>query len=92
MAGPLSGVGGQQIPLSTTYQPGQGLSSARRDESQQAKQNKIQPVGGETGQAQKADTQNQRQTSSQGSALSAPRENLLEQASNRRGSLLDVTV
>lgn len=96
MAGPLSGVGSgqQQIALATPFQPGQGPGAIRRDENQQARDNRIQPQGSEAGQAQASNAQNQNsKNGSEQSLISNLKQVSGEQnTSAKRGSVLDITV
>ena len=92
MAGPLAGVGQQQIPLSTPFQPGGANNGAQvRQGCEQApapqQTNEIGPQGAPTNQTQQsnADSNNQRFAASEISAAD-------ESGDQRRGSLIDIQV
>ena len=91
MAGPLSGVGGQQqAPITNTFQPGgqSGSVSARQAEEQTPKENVVQPRNAAAADSQKSETRNQKPEFDSG----AKAQEFSAGGSQERGSLLDVVV
>ncbi len=84
MAGPLNGLGsGQTIPLSNTFQPGHNNDQVRPDDNKKAQDNVVQARGSQAASSQKSETQN----------FSATRRASNDDSgSQKRGSLLDITV
>lgn len=87
MAGSLSGVGQPQVPLSQPFQPG-GSEQTRQVKEQESQDNKIQVRGTENARKSE-DSQNVRQASK---SLSASVSNNDSGESQKRGSLVDITV
>ena len=91
MAGPLNGLGGQQIPLANTFQPSQNSAQVRAQEERQPEEKKVQPRGTAAAESQDTESRNDGVLQERiAAALSA------EQASGRdevrRGSVVDITV
>ncbi len=85
MAGPLNGIGGQQIPLATPFQPGQQV---RPQDEKTPKQDKIQPQGAQANQAQTTD----RNPKDLQSLLNDLRSIVSDDGEPRRGSVVDITI
>lgn len=90
MAGPLNGLGGQQIPLANTFQPSQNSAQVRQQE-REPEEKKVQPRGTAASESQDTESRNDGVLQERiAAALSA------EQASGRdevrRGSVVDITV
>lgn len=92
MAGPLAGIGQQQVPLSTPFQPGganNGTQQVRQggDQAPPQQSNQVRAQGAPTNQTQQsnADSNNQRFAASEISATD-------DSADQRRGSLVDIQV
>jgi len=87
MAGPLNGIGGQQIPFATSFQPGQQNSQQVRpqQEDRTPKPNQVQPPNTQAAQSNESETRNSRDLQS-----------LLREAEatggRGRGSVVDLTV
>lgn len=84
MAGPLNGLGtAQTIPLSNTFQPGQGAENRKASEEDKTKRAQAQDFSTQSSQNRKDDVLRARQVSE----VREAREN-----DERRGSLVDITV
>jgi hypothetical protein len=87
MAGPLNGIGGQQYPFATSFQPGQqqGAPVRPQNDDKTPKPNQVQPPNTQAAQSKNSDTRNSRDLSG-----------LLKdaEATDRkdRGSVVDITV
>lgn len=101
MAGPLTGVGGQQqIPLATNFQPGQnsGVSNQevrqQNQDSQSQPENVVQPEGTSASATQNTETGNQDVTSGRQNETVVAQSSSEQQGSGGegRGSVLDITV
>ncbi len=97
MAGPLSGIGqGQQIPLATSFQPGQSNVTQVRpqnEDGRDTKANQVEPQGTQAAGAQNSETGNQDVVRSRREDVSSSRSgDTSGDASARRGSLVDITV
>lgn len=94
MAGPLSGVPGQPIPLSSPYSPGQTpAEQVRTAQDQQPAPNQVQPQNAPAAQTQEsqAETENDGDRDDRiQQALSSISEE--DRATTRRGSVVDITV
>ena len=91
MAGPISGLTSQNIPLSSPFQPGQNTGQVRTQENQQPQENRVQPQSAAAASAQ--DSQNAKRDEDR----REDRENLNKAAidlrgEQRRGSLVDISV
>jgi len=96
MAGPLTGIGPQQqLPISNTFQPGQGATQqqqVRESEDQQPRQNVVQPQGSAAAaETQRADSDNTDVGQRELGVSLASNE---DESSNTggRGSLIDISV
>jgi hypothetical protein len=91
MAGPLSGLQGQTVPLSSPYQPGQNPAQQVRARADQVPEdNRVQPQN-----AAAADTQDSQSSRREDKEYDQRRADSLsdeERASARRGSLVDIKV
>ena len=93
MAGPLAGIGQQQVPLSTPFQPGGANNGAQQvrqggEQSPPPQQtNEVRPQGAPTNETQQAnsDPSNQRFAASEISASD-------DSGDQPRGSLIDIQV
>ncbi len=86
MAGPLTGLGQTQVPLSTPYQPGNAQQPIRQDNS--GKQtDQVRPQGAPTNQTQKSETQN-----AQPEKFVLAEGSTQESGDTRRGSLVNLSV
>lgn len=92
MAGPLAGIGQQQVPLSTPFQPGGANNGAQQvrqggDQAPAPQTNEVRPQGAPTNQTQQsnADPNNQRFAASEISASD-------DSGDQPRGSLIDIQV
>lgn len=94
MAGPLAGIGQQQVPLSTTLQPGGANNGAQQQVRQNDEQtptpqqtNEVRPQGAPTNETQQsnAESNNERFAASEVSASD-------DSGDQRRGSLIDIQV
>jgi hypothetical protein len=85
MAGPLNGIGGQQIPLATPYQPGQNGSQVRQQTDREPQPNRVSPPGAQAAQSQESETRNSRDLRS----LLQDTEALPQRA---RGNVVDLTI
>jgi hypothetical protein len=92
MAGPLAGIGQQQVPLSTPFQPGGANNGAQQvrqggDQAPPQQTNEVRPQGAPTNETQQsnADSNNQRFAASEISASD-------DSGDQRRGSLVDIQV
>lgn len=92
MAGPLAGIGQQQVPLSTPFQPGGANNGAQQvrqggDQTPPQQTNQVRAQGAPTNQTQQsnADSNNQRFAASEISASD-------DSGDQRRGSLVDIQV
>jgi len=87
MAGPLNGIGGGQIPLATTFQPGQQNAQVRQQDDRTPKPDQVQAKGTQPAQSQQTETRNPKDL-----------QNLLKdlisttEGESRRGSVVDITV
>lgn len=91
MAGPLSGLGAQQVPLSSPFQPGQGNAQpVRNNPEQKPEDNRVQPQKAAAAPSQRADSENKARAKTEDSG--AFRAALSDGAEQRRGSLVDITV
>lgn len=85
MAGPLSGIGGQQIPLATPFQPGQNGSQVREQNDRDPKPNRVQPQGFQPAQSQESETRNSKDLR----GLFQEAETLPQRS---RGNVVDITI
>ncbi len=95
MAGPLSGIAGQQqVPLSQTSQLDQNNAQVRRNEDEREPEaNRVQPQGTASAETQNTETNNQNNLQQQADELLSANQNEFgEQEATRRGSLVDVVV
>ena len=95
MAGPLSGIAGQQqVPLSQPSQLDQNNAQVRRNDEQQPEENRVQPQGTASAETQNTETNNQNNLQQQADDLLAASGNEDSQQSEtaRRGSLIDVVI
>ncbi|MAE52134.1 MAG: hypothetical protein CMH27_10025 [Micavibrio sp.] len=91
MAGPLAGIGQQQVPLSTPFQPGGGNGADQQvrqggDQAPAPQTNDVRPQGAPTNQTQQSneDPGNQRFASAEVSSD--------DSGNQRRGSVIDIQV
>ena len=96
MAGPISGIGSQQIPLSQPYQPG-GSDQTRevRQDSQDAKENTIQSRNAQSAQTQEANSNDNQQDTSSRNDEKSNLNTITANAQNteqRRGSVVNLVV
>lgn len=87
MAGPLNGLGGQQVPTVNPFQPGQANTDVRQREDVQARENLVQPQGTEPAQVQENQTQDQDLA-----ANLRTDGDVVQAQSQERGSLVDILV
>ncbi len=95
MAGPLSGIAGQQqVPLSQSSQVDQNNTQVRQREEREPEENRIQPQGTAAAETQNTETNNQNNLQEQADELLAANQSEGGQQSEtaRRGSLIDVVV
>lgn len=88
MAGPLNGLGGQQIPLATTYKPGQNDTQLRAQE-ERPDNKKVRSRNAPTEISQPVSKQDELLEQRIAAALSEQRNGSGEV---RRGTVLDITV
>ena len=90
MAGSLSGIGQQQIPLSQPFQPG-GTEQNRavREQDQQQRGNDVQVRGAPAARSENTETSKENRSFSSDSASN---QNSSDAVSQRRGSLVNVLV
>lgn len=94
MAGPLNGIGGQQVPLATTFQPGQNSQQVRQQQ-QSERQNNTGDV--QTRNSQSSASSQRSETASNQNILRSLADKALspdgnEKTEQRRGSTIDITV
>jgi hypothetical protein len=93
MAGPLSGVGQSQVPLSTPFQPGgANAGQVRAREEQQDRQNQVQPEGASANQAQQTNAENDNVLRPRQDNVQSSRSEDTSSADQRRGSLVNIQV
>lgn len=88
MAGSLNGLGPQQIPLATSYQPGQQSAAVRPQDEKTPKPNQVQPQGAQAAQTQTTD----RNPKDLQSLLNDLKSLASDDGETRRGSVVDITV
>ncbi len=90
MAGSLSGVGQQQVPLSQPYQPGgSDQNRAIRQQEQEPRKEDIQVRGAPAAEAQKSEKTTESRKSISDSASNG---NSMDASSQRRGSVVNLLV
>lgn len=96
MAGPLSGIAGQQqIPLSQPSQLDQNNQATQvRDNQQRQQANRVQPQGAPVNETQDSATENLNDLQQRADELLSARgeDNAQQSESLRRGSLIDVVI
>ena len=93
MAGPVSGIGGQQqVPLSQPFQPGGDQDAVRESEDRQPEENTVQPQGAAAAETQNTETDNDQILQAQTETALTP--NLIEEpvVQQERGSIVDIEV
>lgn len=90
MAGPLNGIGGQQIPLSNTFKPGQNEDQVRGTPEDKKDDSRVRQTSANA-RTQESDTENREDLLEEklAAALSAQKSGSGEV---RRGSVVDITV
>jgi hypothetical protein len=91
MAGPLSGVPGQSVPLSSPFQPGANNAQQVRTEDQKPQENRVQAKNAAAANAQDSQASKKRDDK-QYDERQAARLSDDERANARRGSLVDISV
>lgn len=92
MAGPISGYGGQQVPISNTFQPGKNNEQVRQQQDQQAQSTNVQPQGTQAAQSQSVETNNQDVLKAQQNQSVSASSERSSDSPPTRGSLVDITV
>ena len=93
MAGPLSGVAGQQVPASQPQQNSQNANHVREQEVREPEENRVQPQGAPPAEAQNTETNNQDALQQQLDEIIAVQQSgELNSADQPRGSVIDITV
>ena len=93
MAGPLSGVGAQQVPIANTFQPGgqNGETVVRQRENTQPQENQVQPQGTPAAESQNSQSDNNADILQSRIAQALDRQETTG-AETDRGSIVDIEV
>jgi hypothetical protein len=92
MAGPLSGLGSQQVPLSSPFQPGQNTGQVRASPEQRPQENRVQPQQASAAQSQSTGAENRERARTDDATSFKTASTQGGTSEQRRGSVIDITV